>query len=88
MELNSARWTPALEDPKDARQGTNTHGTIGYFGPRPPGSDPHHYHFQLFALDAKLALKPGATRKDVLDAMQSHVLTQGELVGVFQKPGS
>jgi hypothetical protein len=35
--------------------------------------------------DSKLALKPGATRKDVLDAMQGHVLTQGELVGVFQK---
>ena len=27
---------PALADPKDARQGTNTHGTTGYIDPRPP----------------------------------------------------
>ena len=77
---------PALEDPKGAMQGTNTRGTTGYFGPRPPGNDPHHYHFQLFALDTALALKPGADRKDLLEAMGGHVLAQGELLGVFQKP--
>ena len=56
---------PALEDPKGAMQGTNTRGTTGYFGPRPPGNDPHHYHFQLFALDTALALKPDADWKDL-----------------------
>jgi Raf kinase inhibitor-like YbhB/YbcL family protein len=71
---------PALEEPKSAMQGTNTRGTTGYFGPRPPGNDPHHYHFQIFALDTTLALKPGAKRKDVLDAMRGHVLAQGDLV--------
>lgn len=47
---------PALTDPEDARQGMNTHGATGYFGSRPPGNDPHHYHFQVFALDTKLKL--------------------------------
>ena len=77
---------PALADPKDAHQGRNTRGTTGYTGPRPPDPPPHHYHFQLFALDTKLSLRPGAGRREILDAMQSHVLSRGELVGVFQKP--
>jgi Raf kinase inhibitor-like YbhB/YbcL family protein len=77
---------PALADPKDARQGRNTRGTNSYTGPRPPDPDPHHYHFQLFALDTKFDLKPGAGRKEVLAAMQGHILASGELVGVFQKP--
>jgi Raf kinase inhibitor-like YbhB/YbcL family protein len=53
---------PALEEPKSAMQGANTRGATGYFGPRPPVNDPHHYHFQIFALDTTLALKPGAKR--------------------------
>jgi hypothetical protein len=32
-----------------------------------------------------LALKPGAKRKELLDAMRAHVLAQGDLVGIFQK---
>ena len=53
-------------------------GATGYSGPRPPGNDPHHYHFRIFALDTPLALKPGAERKELLDAMRGHVLAQGE----------
>jgi Raf kinase inhibitor-like YbhB/YbcL family protein len=79
---------PALEEPKSAMQGANMRGATGYFGPRPPVNDPHHYHFQIFALDTTLALKPGAKRKDVLDAMRGHVLAQRDLVGLFQKPAS
>ena len=33
-----------------------------------------------------LALKPGAKRKELLDAMRRHVLAQGDLVCIFQKP--
>ena len=33
-----------------------------------------------------LALKPGAKRKELLDAMRAHVPAQGDLVGIFQKP--
>jgi Raf kinase inhibitor-like YbhB/YbcL family protein len=80
----------ALDDPKDAMQGINAHGTTGYFGPRPhAGESEHHYHFQVFALDTTLDLEPTVTkRKELLEAMQGHVLAQGTLVGVFQKPSS
>jgi Raf kinase inhibitor-like YbhB/YbcL family protein len=67
-------------------QGRNGRGANGYFGPRPPGGRPHHYHFQLFALDAPLDLAAGADREALLAAMQGHVLAKGTLVGIFGRP--
>jgi Raf kinase inhibitor-like YbhB/YbcL family protein len=67
-------------------QGANTLGQIGYMGPcPPPGSAPHHYHFKLFALDAALDLKPGATAAQVEAAAQGHFKAAGELVGTFAR---
>ena len=64
----------------------NSRGSIGYFGPRPPkGDPPHHYHFQIFALDAELRLPPGVDRHILADAMAGHVLAKGELVETVQK---
>ena len=67
-------------------QGRNNRGSNGYFGPRPHGSRPHHYHFQLFALDAPLNLAAGADREALLAAMRGHVVAKGELVGLFAEP--
>jgi Raf kinase inhibitor-like YbhB/YbcL family protein len=77
-----------LEDPAGLRQGTNTAaGSIGYKGPRPPeGDPPHHYHFQIFALDQMLDLPAGASREDLVKTMRGHVLAKGELVGLFKRP--
>jgi Raf kinase inhibitor-like YbhB/YbcL family protein len=75
---------PQVPDLMNLRQGRNTRGSIGYFGPRPPiGERPHHYHFQLFALDTVLGLVPGSSREDLLVAMAGHVLAKGELVGTY-----
>lgn len=75
-----------LGAPVAMRQGRNTRGITGYFGPRPPGAQPHHYHFQLFALDAPLDLAGGANREALLAAMNGHVIGKGDLVGLFGKP--
>jgi Raf kinase inhibitor-like YbhB/YbcL family protein len=72
--------------PPGAAEGRNSRGSAGYFGPRPHGSKPHHYHFQLFALDSPLALQAGATRRELLAAMNGHVLGKGDLVGLFTQP--
>jgi Raf kinase inhibitor-like YbhB/YbcL family protein len=72
--------------PAGARQGRNNRGSSVYFGPRPPGSKPHHYHFQIFALDTMLTLPDGATRAQLLAAMNGHVLAKGDLIGMFGKP--
>ena len=67
-------------------QGKTSRGSVGYFGPRPPpGDPPHHYHFQVFALDTELDVPAGAERDEVLEAMSGHVLAAGELVGTFQQ---
>jgi Raf kinase inhibitor-like YbhB/YbcL family protein len=67
----------------DARQGRNDFGKIGYGGPCPPPDKPHRYFFKLYALDAKLGLKAGATKADVERAMKGHILGQAELMGTY-----
>ncbi len=77
---------PALAVPEGARQGRNDYGSLGYFGPRPPKSDPpHRYHVQVFALDTALDLPFGASRAELLDALRGHVLASGTLVGTFER---
>lgn len=66
-----------------ARQGRNDFGKIGYGGPCPPSGKPHRYFFKLYALDAKLNLKAGATKADVERAMKGHVLAQAEVMGKY-----
>lgn len=79
---------PRLTDPDDLRQGSNSRGSTGYFGPRPPaGTGTHHYHFQLFGLDVhSLDVDPGADRDTLLKAMQGHVVGKARLVGTFAVP--
>jgi Raf kinase inhibitor-like YbhB/YbcL family protein len=70
----------------NAQQGSNSRSEIGYFGPRPPPGDaPHPYHFQVFALDKTLSLPSGFNRHALLEAIEGHVLAQGDLVGTFAK---
>ena len=68
-----------------AKQGVNDYKKIGYGGPCPPPGKPHRYFFKLYALDAMTGLQPGATKKDVLKAMNGHVLAEGQLMGTYQR---
>jgi Raf kinase inhibitor-like YbhB/YbcL family protein len=77
---------PELAKPKDALQGKNDRGSIGYIGPNPPATDSsHRYYFQVFALDKKLKLPVGATRAELLTAMQGHVLSNGYILGLYDR---
>jgi Raf kinase inhibitor-like YbhB/YbcL family protein len=73
------------QSPDGSRQGNNDFGKIGYGGPCPPPGKPHRYFFKLYALDTKLNLKPGATKKDVERDMQSHILARGEYMGRYSR---
>jgi hypothetical protein len=68
-----------------AKQGMNTWPRLGYGGPCPPPGKPHRYFFKLYALDAMLDLKPGLMKKDLLKAMEGHVLAEGQLMGTYQR---
>ncbi|HEX5657441.1 MAG TPA: YbhB/YbcL family Raf kinase inhibitor-like protein, partial [Polyangiales bacterium] len=77
---------PRLTEPEGMLQGSGTRGSAGYYGPHPPVADPpHHYHFQLFALDTLLSLPPGANREQLLAVLEGHVLAKGELVGRYRQ---
>jgi Raf kinase inhibitor-like YbhB/YbcL family protein len=71
--------------PNGSRQGTNDFGEIGYDGPCPPGHSAHRYVFDLYALDTRLNLSAGATKKQVTDAMSNHILAHGQLTGRYQR---
>jgi Raf kinase inhibitor-like YbhB/YbcL family protein len=44
---------------------------------------PHGYMFRVYALDAELDLPAGATKNELLKAMEGHVLSTGELKGEY-----
>ena len=61
-------------------QGANSSRRIGFTSPCPP-SGTHRYYFKLHALDTMLDLAGGASKEQLLTAMQGHVLAQGQLMG-------
>lgn len=67
-------------------QAKSFRGAVGYMGPGAGAAGPyHHYTFELFALDTKLDLTPDATRADVLNALDGHILGKGVLTGRFHR---
>ena len=81
-----AENVPALETlSSGAKQGINDFKRVGYGGPCPPPGKPHRYYFKLYALDAALLLKPGATKKELLRAMDGHILAEAQLSGTYQR---
>ena len=66
------------------RQGRNDFGNIGYGGPCPPRGT-HRYYFKLYALDKKVDLEPGATKDELLKAMEGHILAEGRLMGRYKR---
>jgi Raf kinase inhibitor-like YbhB/YbcL family protein len=70
--------------PVGGRQGVNDFKRKGYGGPCPP-SGTHRYVFKVYALDRVLELGPGKSKKQLLSAMQGHILAQGELVGTYAR---
>lgn len=68
-----------------ATQGNNGWGLAMYRGPAPPAGDLHHYHFVVYALDESLDLPPGLTRTELLEAIEGHVIGQGDMVPVYER---
>lgn len=76
---------PTLPElPSRARHGRNTAGDMAYAGPCPPPGKPHRYFFRLHALDIMVNLPPGATREQVDQAINQHIVGQGTLMGTYQ----
>lgn len=70
---------------KVPNQGKNHFGKMKYGGPCPPKGNPHRYFFKLYAVDILLDLEDGASKEQLEDAMEGHVLGKAELVGTYQR---
>ena len=67
-------------------EGTNDFGDVGYGGPcPPPGDGEHRYFFRLYALDTPFDLETGASKAQVTDAMDGHVLEETDLMGTYER---
>jgi Raf kinase inhibitor-like YbhB/YbcL family protein len=71
--------------PEQATVERNDLGRIGYAAPCPEDGR-HHYHYRVFALDARTAparAEGKVTRDSFLRAIHGHVLAEGELTAVY-----
>ena len=75
---------PERELKSGTKQGMNDFRKIGYGGPCPPGGT-HRYYFKLYALDTEINLEAGATKSELLKAMEGHILAEGQLMGRYER---
>jgi Raf kinase inhibitor-like YbhB/YbcL family protein len=75
---------PEKELENGAKQGMNDFHKIGYGGPCPP-SGSHRCFFKIYALDTILDLPAGASKPQLMIAMEGHVLAQAHLMGTYTR---
>lgn len=78
---------------KEIKEGAQPEGVMGknsgggsvYAGPCPPDRE-HRYFFKFYALDiSSLHLSNDASKKELQKAMNSHILAEAELIGLYQR---
>lgn len=70
--------------PSNAIEGETDFGKSGYGGPCPPkGNAPHRYFFTLYALDAALQLRAGASREELEEKMKGHIIEEARYMGLY-----
>ena len=65
--------------------GKNSWGDRRYGGPCPPKGPAHKYRMFLYAVDTVLELPPGASKDDVLDALEGHILAEALIAGTYRR---
>jgi len=72
------------EDSVPGTQGMNDFDRVEYGGPCPPSGE-HRYFFRAYALDSELDLEEGASRPEIENAMEGHVIEDCELMGRYSR---
>lgn len=80
----TSREIPEGRLPAGAVQGNNIRGQASYMGSGAPLRDRfHHYVFEFYALNDMLDLPEGASRDDLMAAMQGKVVAKAAYVGRY-----
>lgn len=90
-----AHWTIWNIDPKTTEigegmklqgvtEGLTDFGKNEYGGPCPP-SGTHRYFFKLYALDKTFDLAAQATKAQLEQAIENHILAEAELIGLYSR---
>jgi Raf kinase inhibitor-like YbhB/YbcL family protein len=69
--------------PDGTQQGKSDVGNFGYFGPCPNAGSTHHYAITVYALDTTLGLPADTTGRQLLPAIDGHILARGEFLGTY-----
>lgn len=72
-----------LANSEDIAQATNDAGDVGYFGPKPPGNETHHYNFRLLALKQKTSIPAGESVRRVLEMTEPLVIDEADITGMY-----
>jgi Raf kinase inhibitor-like YbhB/YbcL family protein len=67
-----------------AKHGVNDFRKYGYGGPCPPGGT-HRYFFKLYAVDKAIEIEAGATKDEILNAINGYILAEGQLMGLYSR---
>ena len=73
-----------IDEPIYAEQGLG-YGRHCYKGPKPPFKRIHRYAITVYALDKKLRLGKNSRKKDLIKAIEDHVLDESEIIGKYQR---
>lgn len=87
VPATSTSLTEAVKEkdlPKGTLQGLNDWKKTGYGGPCPPIGK-HRYFHKLYALDVVLPDLKQPTKAALEKAMEGHILSKAELVGLYQR---
>jgi Raf kinase inhibitor-like YbhB/YbcL family protein len=80
----SANIPPEKIIQNGAKHGINDFRKLGYGGPCPPGGT-HRYYFKVYALDTEINVEAGITKAQLLQAMEGHILAEGQLIGRYSR---
>jgi hypothetical protein len=64
--------------------GINSRGNNKYGGPCPPDRE-HRYIFTLYALDSLLDISNNSSKDELLVALDSHIIEQAKLIGLYNR---
>jgi len=85
----NTKWLPQDFDSyrdrfRDAKEGRNDFGKVGYKGPCPPNGT-HRYRIRIFALDKILNLPSGIKRNEFLKSIQGHIIDEDMIIVKYSR---